>query len=858
MPDSNGGAIVNTACPERRFLPSINGWIPARAWQTCLGLLALMVGCLGAVTTTTAQIVDTGFNPAPNGVTWALAEQADGKLLVAGTFTTIAGQSSNRIARLHVNGSVDTSFDAGAGAAGSGAQIRALAVQPDGRIVVGGFFTSFAGQATLHRLVRLLPDGSVDPDFVPGQHRLQTVRAIVVLPDGRLLVAGGSNTQGQLGVGLARLHADGSIDTSFDPGIIVTAGTVAVETLVVQNDGRILIGGNFHGVGGQPRNHLARLHPDGSLDTSFNPQPNGNVHALAVQGDESIVIGGAFTAIGIQPRGRLARLHPDGSLDSAFDPGANDRVHNLVLQPDGRILAGGAFTMIDGQPRNRVARLQLDGTLADAFVVPFLAEGSSVQALRLQSDGRVLASSFNPLTIHNRLLRFNADGTLDNTLFRAAGNGAVLTTVVQADGKLVVGGEFTQISGEPRGAIARLRGDGRLDADFAPNANGHVQALAIDALGRILVGGDFTRIGAVDRRYLARLLPDGALDMSFDPAPNSVVRALAVQADGRILIGGAFNTLSGQAHERLARLNDDGTVDSSFPAQANNIVTGFAIQPDGRILVVGWFSSIAGQPRSLIARLLPDGSLDEGFSADPDSQVNAVAVQVDGRIVIGGDFQSVAGEARQRLARLLPDGSLDASFAPTANGPPMSIALRADGQIVVVGAFTEINETPRTRLVRLSADGDVDPALNLPIDQPIITVALQTDGRIVVGGYFVVVDGYLLDGLARLAGPEAAWQSLTMDGASVRWRRGGSGPELTATPVLQRSVDGVSFQTVTDFARSDDGWRATAVAPPPAGQMHWLRAHGTTAAGLFNGSGGAAASTLLVHGNDRLFADGFE
>ncbi len=832
----------------------------AVARRCCCGLLAIMVGGLGLTSPVFAQGLDFGFDPAPNGVTRALAEQADGKLLVAGTFTTIDGQTRNRIARLHIDGRVDAGFDAGAGAGGTGAQIRALAVQPDGHIVVGGFFTSFAGQTTLQRLVRLRPDGRIDPGFLAGSHRLQTVLAIAPLPDGRMLVGGSSIVHGQPGVGLARFNADGSVDESFDAAIAVSSGGVSVDTLAVQRDGRVLIGGNFHSVAGQPRNHLARLHPDGGLDTSFDPQANGNVHVLALQGDGRIVVGGAFTHIAGQPRGRLARLDLDGGLDLTFDPGANDAVHSLFVQADGRMLAGGDFTQIAGQPRNRVARLRFDGSLDDALAVPSLVDGSSVRAVIKQSDGRVVAASMAPVGVQHRLLRFNIDGTLDNGLFEANSNGTVLTTAIQHDGKIVVGGEFFQIGGMfvVRNGIARLHGDGAVDTAFNAQANGPVRALAVDGHGRIVVGGDFTSIGGFPMNHLARLTAAGALDTSFNPAPNGIVRSLAIQADGRILIGGSFTTLSGQSRERLARLNDDGSLDPSFPAQADNIVTGFTIQPDARILVVGWFETIAGQPRSLLARLMPDGSLDPGFTGNPNGQVNVLALQADGRMVIGGNFDAVDGQVRHRLARLHPDGSLDADFAAAANGPVLSLALQADGGLVAGGAFTQVDSYPRERLVRLLADGTVDPDFAIHADSLVTSVGLQTDGRILVGGAFRNIGFLGLDRLARISIRDAAMQSLTVDGSTVRWRRVGPGPELNAAPMLLGSSNGVSFQSVAHFVRSDDGWQATGIAPPPAGQVHWLRTHGVTAAGFFNGSGGALASTLLVHGGDRLFANGFD
>ena len=140
---------------------------------------------------------------------------------------------------------------------------------------------------------------------------------------------------------------------SFDPN-----ANNDVRALALQADGKILVGGFFTSIGGQTRNRIALLNPDGSLDASFDPNANGAVFAVPVQADGKILVGGAFTSIGGQTRNRIARLNPDGSLDASFDPNANFFVEALAVQADGKILVGGAFQFIGGQTRNRIARLK--------------------------------------------------------------------------------------------------------------------------------------------------------------------------------------------------------------------------------------------------------------------------------------------------------------------------------------------------------------------------------------------------------------------------------------------------------------------------------------------------------------------
>jgi len=346
-----------------------------------------------------------------------------------------------------------------------------------------------------------------------------------------------------------------TLDAGFNPN-----ANGRVNELAIQADGKILVGGQFTSIGGQPRNDIARLNADGTLDTAFNPNASGGsfsfVLALAIQADGKIVVGGDFTSIGGQPRNRIARLNADGTADTAFNPNSNGIVNELAIQADGSILVGGNFTSIGGQPRIGIARLNADGTADTAF---------------------------NP----------NASGGSFSGVFALA---------IQADGKILVGGIFTSIGGQPRNNIARLNADGTLDTAFNPNANGRVNELAIQADGKIVVGGLFTSIGGQTRNSIARLNADGTLDTAFNPNANEEVLALAIQADGKILVGGRFTSIGGQPRNNIARLNADGTADTAFNPNANNFVTALAIQSNGSILVGGDFTSIDGQPRNRIAR----------------------------------------------------------------------------------------------------------------------------------------------------------------------------------------------------------------------------------------------------------------
>ena len=143
-----------------------------------------------------------------------------------------------------------------------------------------------------------------------------------------------------------------------------------------------------------PRNRIARLNPDGTVDTAFNPNANGDVLAIALQADGKILLAGGFhgtNSIGGQSRNYIARLDPITGAPDSFDPNASRPVSTIIVQPNGKILIGGAFQSVGGQARNYIARLDPLTGVADLFD-PLLSSGSSqnVQSIVLQRDGRIL------------------------------------------------------------------------------------------------------------------------------------------------------------------------------------------------------------------------------------------------------------------------------------------------------------------------------------------------------------------------------------------------------------------------------------------------------------------------------------
>jgi uncharacterized delta-60 repeat protein/uncharacterized repeat protein (TIGR01451 family) len=304
---------------------------------------------------------------------------------------------------------------------------------------------------------------------------------------------------------------------------------------------------------------------------------------------------------------------------------------------------------------------------------------------------------------------------------------------------------------------------GELDTAFRSDTHtdGPIYALGLQAEGKLMIAGEFTEVDNVTRTRLARLMDDGALDPSFDPGsgPNGVVRTLLVQPDSKLLFGGAFNQYNGTNRGNVARVNSDGTIDAFFNigSGANNPVYALALQPDDRIVVGGAFSTFNGIVRPAIARLNTNGTIDLSFSTGggPDNTVYAVAIQSDGKILIGGEFTAVNGTPRPHLARLNRNGSLDATFSPVGiDGAVRSILVQPDRKIVIGGSFRHAGGLPRNYLARFNQDSSLDTAfLDVPqvgADEAVFALVQQVDGKLLVAGDFRTFNGVTRNRLTRL------------------------------------------------------------------------------------------------------------
>jgi|GEM_PF-5360790 len=357
---------------------------------------------------------------------------------------------------------------------------------------------------------------------------------------------------GTLYNGMVRFNSDGSRDTHFN----VNAYNYFPTDIALDQSGQPVIGGRFTTVNDITRNGIARLNTNGILDISFDPGAgiDNQVNAITIDENGKIVVAGDFTTVDGTARNKIARLNTDGTLDTTFDPGAgmDDQVNAIAIDENGKIVVGGDFTTVDGTARNKIARLNSDGTLDTSFdsgagistMFSGVDYGGTVRAFDFDSSGKIIVGgNFNTVdgTARNNIARLNSDGTLDTTFDPGTGmDGIVSAIAIDENDQIVVGGWFNSVDGTARNNIARLNSDGSLDTTFDPGAGmgSFVEAIAIDENdGKIIAGGYFTNVDGTTRNYIARLNTDGSLDTSFDPGTIFQYKsnAIAINPQSNIL-----------------------------------------------------------------------------------------------------------------------------------------------------------------------------------------------------------------------------------------------------------------------------------------------------------------------------------
>lgn len=404
-------------------------------------------------------------------------------------------------------------------------------------------------------------DDGVALDLI--QPDVNYITAVAVQPDGKIVVAGNSrfNAAYSFDLAVARYNTDGTLDTSFDfDGFailgIVPSGVV-VNAMALQPDGKIVIAGYFFN-GSNNDVIVVRYNSNGSLDTTFDTEgivstdiSNGNElgYGVAIQSDGKILVGGQYSGGGAF-QFLMIRYSTDGSLDTTFDSdgivittvlGANALGRSVAIQEDGKIILAGYIDTITGYDF-AVVRLNTDGSLDTSFdedgtsTANFFGLNDFGREVKIQPDGKIIVVGdvFNGDDTDFGVARFNTDGTIDTTFDN---DGLVITQVnpnvfdfatsvaVQIDGKIVVGG-YTFGNVNTDFAVVRYNANGSLDDALWNSSSGklfgtggkaifdfgqsdQIEGIAIDSMGRIIAAGRSSNRFAV-ARLIGNLAPTAA------------------------------------------------------------------------------------------------------------------------------------------------------------------------------------------------------------------------------------------------------------------------------------------------------------------------------------------------------------
>jgi uncharacterized delta-60 repeat protein len=579
------------------------------------------------------------------------AIQPDGKILVVLISRRFANFINYKLYRLNPNGTVDNTFTtiniSSSSGGVSGERPGKISVLPDGKILlvtnsIATCPTCASGNALLKRFN---PDGTIDTTFellsVTNPGPSASINDFYVQSDGSVIIVGKfTAVNGASRQNIAKLSPAGILTSSFS-----TPFTSIINRVEVLPDGKVLVSTN---------NSFYRFSAEGVLDNSFvSPSNLTQINYWMLDSAGRIFLFGVFVENGASVR-KFARLGQNGSIESSFTVsfGTVGPVTTIAAQADGKVIIAGGFIRVNGVPRVSMARVNADGTLDSTFNSGSGFNVSSVSKIIVQPDGKILVGGY--FRFYNgifrpRLLRLNTDGSIDETFSQIFSDGSTqeLTMALLPDGKILVGGGLGTIGGTGvSNALPRLNANGTVDVSFRPVfGDATIRSIVVQTDGKIMVGGTFTNVNGVNRTGLVRLNADGSSDASFDAGNITFVRQIEIQANGKYLVLGSG----------ISRLNNDGSTDTSFlPASFNGIINQFLAQPDGSILVVGQFTTVGGLPRSGLTRLKSNGTVDASFfPIGANNQIRVIERQADGRILVGGDFTRLANTIRIGLARLI-------------------------------------------------------------------------------------------------------------------------------------------------------------------------------------------------------------
>lgn len=646
-------------------------------------------------------------------------------------------------------------------------EIKAIEIQSDNKLIIGGTFTTYNGVPRKF-LARLNPDYSLDHSFLitsgidcDNSDPNCGVYSIHIQPDGKILVGGKFAYYNNTNVkSLIRLNSNGTIDKSFS---FPYDTQYPISSIAIQSNGAILINSGISSYGFAYSKGLSRVKANGTIDESFNPWYLQNYTAFGVdhkiekivlQSDERIIIVGQFNYYNGIPRGNIARLNSNGSLDETnFIIGASALISDIIVLPNDFLMIGGDFVNYNNQSIYRVAKISPNGELDNSFSInPWIAKDQFVvKSLALQGESHILVGGYFIKSSENEtILKIDNSGDLDQSFsYNLKSNGYNNVIKVRNNNEIIIGGNFQAYSNDyhPINYLFHLNPDGssrEIIKNFHEGFNYFAKSFKQQSDQKILIGGETIYSYNIPVRNLFRIYPDGTLDSTFSHNLNYInsINSIELQSDDKILIGGKFGGSYNQTYvTKIARLNIDGSLDTSFtPDSSLTDVKEIILQSDNKILLLTQDSLF----NYSLSRLTPNGSIDLSFQIANFGNLQDipnVKLQSSGKIVVAGFFKNFNGTDKDYLVRLNTDGTLDESFFsgfPEFYNRVHSLAIQSDDTIIVGGELIQYGTQFVRNLVKLSPDGFLDPSFNTntKLDHAVYSIFLVNDNKILISGYF--------------------------------------------------------------------------------------------------------------------------
>ncbi len=687
--------------------------------------------------------------------------------------------------------------------------VQAIAVQPDGKVVIGGEFTHVNG-VRRNNIARLNADGTLDAAWNPDAD--SHVTALAATADTVYAVGFFGRIGGEVRRFLAALDDTTGAATAWNPN----PDTVA--TAVVPVGGIVYVGGGFSTIGGATRRQIAALDAVTGAATAWNPNAtllssNTAVIALAVSGN-TVYAGGSFSVIGGAARSKLAALDAVTGNATAWNPnptGAGDvRIREIAVAA-GTVYVTGEFTAIGGQARTNLAALDAATGNATAWNPGVTPSNASFSALDASAGAVYLGGNFTSAGGATRSFLAALDPTTGAATAWNPSPDADVRAFAVANGTVHVGGTFRAIAGEAALLFARLTADtGVHVAGFRPAAGttGTVSVLAEQSDGKIAAAGNFLWAGkaGVARRFLLRLNVDGTLDLGWNPAPERAVRALATSGT-TVYAAGNFLTIGGAARNRIAALDGATGNATAWNPDADQPVTALAI--DGATVYAGGgFTTIAGVARANLAALDAVTGAATAWAPALNGGVDAAAL-AGATLYVAGGFTVVDDALRIGLAALDTATGAATAWNPSPNGAVDELAV-AGGIVYAGGLFTTIGGQARNRIAALDAATGAATAWDPDADGAVATV-VAAGGTVYAGGGFTSIGG---QARSRIAALDAAL------GSATTWDPdAAAGAELGGTTVLAQLVSASDVHAGGSFSRllGEDRDGLAALSPSTGG-----------------------------------------